>query len=376
MLQDLKQGLLHHGGYRAARELYRIYQDRQVTRRIETFQRTGKLPLPDMVMLEPTQRCNSRCRMCYQDRSALARTPELPWQRYAKFIEDNPRLSKVTIIGGEPFVRRDTMDLIEWLDRSRTVVVCTNGTLLGEDQLARLSRCSRIIAVCVSLEGPEELHDEIRGLPGSYEKAVNTIRALAPHIPVTVNCVIQDATIEVLPDLVRICASLGARKLKLELERLYHDSVREDAQNLAGLSATEVPLAASGTGRSYSADALRSTIAECRRRGRSYGITVCPDPPYLERDIEACWTDDVRRDYRGSVCAAFRTVTITPDGQVVHCHNVRRPFGSIVEQTLEEIWNGEEANGFRRHLLECGMLPVCENCPFFIPRAGNHRRAS
>ncbi len=366
MHRGIKQTLLKVGGYRLAADLSCRYEEIQLRYHVRRLPETGILRLPDYAMFEPTQRCNLDCKMCFQDRTKMIKGDELPLSQIRAFFEENRCLKKVTLIGGEPFVRRDILDLIQYLNESRDVVVCTNGTLLDAREWEFLCRCKRLISVCISLDGPREVHEAIRGKKGCYDAACRTIAALAPAVPVTVNCVLQEETLPVLGELVDICAALGVRKLKLELERLYGSANQHETIKLLGLGEADLPHSSRGRSRNYKLEELRCALREAALRGQQAGIYVFPDPPYLTDALSDCYENSLRQA-RKCLCHSLRTATIAPDGSLLFCFNIRVPFGKITEQSLKQLWNSETAVSFRAALASRNFSPQCENCPFLVP---------
>lgn len=361
----IKHYLLRFGGYDLARKLYTRYEHDGLERRVRTFRESGNLPLPDSMMFEPTQRCNLRCKMCYQDRFDVTDGEELRLEQIIHFLDRTPYLRKVTLIGGEVFLRSDTLDLIGYFESTRDLIICTNGTLIGEAEVEALKKHRNIFSIDISLDGPESVHDSIRRVRGSYEKATQAIQGLVPVFPVTVNCVLQNENAEVLTDVVDICCALGVKKLKFEIERLYPDTSVDQAIQ-AGFALDDISLSRTNRARRYSLETLRSRLRECQERGRKTGMYITFSPPYLMEELEDCYAGCLRSK-RPYICETFRTATIAPDGTVISCYTLRVPFGNILDTSLEEIWNSETAQAYRRQLIRKNMTPLCENCPFMRP---------
>lgn len=366
MQKMLKRGLLRFGGYTVAQRIHVLNEHRKLTQSVRKFLDTGSTPLPDMVMFEPTQRCNLRCKMCYQDRSLLANRGELTLEQIIDFFSLNPYLQKVTLIGGEIFIRPDMIDLIQYLDRTRDIVISTNGTLIGESEIDVLRRCRRIFTVCISLDGPKTVHEAIRGVRGSYDKTVHTIKTLAKVLPITVTCVITEDNIAVLPDVVGLCADLGVKKLNFELERIYLEDGISQAMNETSLRSEDLPISTRDGVRGYSLETFRNTLDECKSRGEKDGIYVTFDPPFLMDDIETCYSGSLRSKHK-YICQSFRMATIAPNGDLINCFAIRKPFGNILDAPFDEIWNSEAAKAYRGQLVSNNLTPLCENCTFMRP---------
>ena len=127
-----------------------------------------------------TERCNSRCEMCsvwkLRDKSY-----EMTPREFAELYEHNEfrELEDLCISGGEPTLRKDLFEVVDEI-RMRTpllrmLFLSTNGTNPEKalDFMKRYSPHVQDIYVCPSLEGPREVHNEIRGVD-CYDKVIET----------------------------------------------------------------------------------------------------------------------------------------------------------------------------------------------------------
>jgi len=128
-----------------------------------------------------TRKCNLSCKHCYIEGVGPARDIDFDLTAIQKLIDQAvpEGLKKVKVSGGEPFVRRDVLDILRFLnERDLEVVLETNGTLFAADTIERLQELSRF-TVFISLDHIDELeHDDFRGLAGSYKKTVQVLREL------------------------------------------------------------------------------------------------------------------------------------------------------------------------------------------------------
>jgi radical SAM protein with 4Fe4S-binding SPASM domain len=170
----------------------------------------------------------------------------------------------------------------------------------------------------------------------------------------------------VLPEVVDLCAALGVKKIKFELERLYSELAGIQTMGEMGVEAPDIPVSCRGRVREYSLSTLRSKIRESQVHGEKAGICISFYPPFLTEEIEGCYAGNLR-SRRKYICQKFREATIAPNGNLIHCFVIRKPFGNILDTSFEEIWNSEGANTFRKHLLMNNLTPLCENCPSMVP---------
>ncbi len=145
-----------------------LYLVRNALRGIQRF--------PMVLMLEPTHRCNLQCTGCgriREYRDTLGQ--ELTLQECLDSVEQCPA-PVVTITGGEPLLYGQVGALVkEVLRRRRHIYLCTNGVLL--EKSLELFKPSPRFTFNVHLDGPREIHDAIIGTPGTFDKAMEGIRA-------------------------------------------------------------------------------------------------------------------------------------------------------------------------------------------------------
>jgi radical SAM protein with 4Fe4S-binding SPASM domain len=147
-----------------------------------------------------TERCNLRCKHCYQGTNS---EKELPFQDllevYRQFQEllefwnqdeTLPRIKgHITITGGEPFIRHDFMDLLEFLSIRRqkmSFAILTNGSFIDADMAHRLHNLAPTF-VQVSIDGAQATHDRIRGA-GDFKRTTSAVKHLVrEHIPTLIS---------------------------------------------------------------------------------------------------------------------------------------------------------------------------------------------
>jgi len=143
---------------------------------------TRQLSHPYKLNFAVTYRCNSRCKNCGIWRKPLQNELSLP--EIEKFAKENRFFSWVNLTGGEPFLRNDLYDICLTFSKSADIYLL-NITTNGFDP-SRVARTTEKIAslgiprtmVVVSLDGPKKTHESARGLPGSWDNALETFRAL------------------------------------------------------------------------------------------------------------------------------------------------------------------------------------------------------
>ncbi len=172
-----------------------------------------------------TEQCNLRCKHCSIVEGKMPDTL-LTGDDIRRLIDehttnyDNPT---VAFLGGEPFMRPDMADLVEYAAaRTRTVNMSTNGFFVDEALARRLGAITPL-NLQVSLDGADpEVHDFIRG-KGSFDKAWAAMQLLAKHggaKRLTIAMTLTKAGLAQVKKMLRMCDETGIGKIRfLPLDR-------------------------------------------------------------------------------------------------------------------------------------------------------------
>ena len=161
------------------------------------FQKRGASPLYFVYFV--TERCNARCKHCLLGQGARSAEGELTVDEVEKVSQSMGDMLFFTPTGGEPFLRRDLPEIVKIFHRNNhalNVGIPTNGSMTGRvlrsvrtmlDENADLD-----LHIDVSIDGLRELHDEIRGVPGLFDRAIETygqLRELERFYPRFSTCI-------------------------------------------------------------------------------------------------------------------------------------------------------------------------------------------
>jgi MoaA/NifB/PqqE/SkfB family radical SAM enzyme len=160
---------------------------------------------PIFAHLFVTKRCNLRCKMCNVWET---KCQEVDTAHMKLIIDRLDRLgiAIIQLTGGEPFLRSDLGEIVRYTAQKGMIVqVSTNGTLPLSCYQKALTMPLK--AVGVSLHSYQaSAHEKINGLPGSWAKAVRTIRFLQEQgMSVYVCSVISSINLEETKDIVKFC---------------------------------------------------------------------------------------------------------------------------------------------------------------------------
>jgi MoaA/NifB/PqqE/SkfB family radical SAM enzyme len=307
--------------------------------------------LPYKVTFVATYHCNFRCEMCniWQKKSVNEMTPD----EIALFFERWSQFRWVHLTGGELFMRRDLDDVVAAIQRSCRSLFLLNFPTTGwfGDKTLKLvertlERGVGRLMVTISLDGPKALHEEMRGLKGSWDRAIETYRRLRgikranfqPVIGMTLltkNADCVEATIqavrEVIPDF---------KRTELHLN-IGHESGHY-FDNL---------------GQAQTVDHSRVARAIARHRERN-GTGIHP-VHFLENRYQALVPNYYETGRSPLPCSALSTSCfIDAYWNLFPCSIWDEKIGNLrdVGFDFEALWNSPQRLALRRNVVE-------ENCP-------------
>jgi MoaA/NifB/PqqE/SkfB family radical SAM enzyme len=136
-----------------------------------------------------TKRCNSRCPFCFYlrpDAIPAGLRPELSLPEIEKISSSLGNLLWLAFSGGEIFLRDDLVEIAGTFYRNNKPAIMlfpTNGLMpqVIRDRIETIVRsCPKsVVALKLSIDGLGEAHDALRNTPGSFDKTLQTYRAVA-----------------------------------------------------------------------------------------------------------------------------------------------------------------------------------------------------
>jgi len=370
--------------------------------------RSENLPMPTFVQLRVTNLCNLRCKMCGQwgdtgiyradgfpasatdgmrERSRIQELiglkRQLSLSDYLGLLDEIAQWQPiVSLFGGEPFLYPEILPLIrEIKKRGLTCTVITNGGKL--EQYARELVESGIDSIAVSIDGPPEVHNRIRGKDDSFQRAAAGLRAVAEWrkklhralpmqiaiLPVTeLNMDAIAPAIETLSALPLDTINVGLRwfvpkNVGAEYEEVMRETFGVAGDSWKGFDFDWASVAA--TKERQMTDLVKLLKGLKRRRyldsarGRPW-VSFVPDVP-AEKVPE--YFSDFSKTFGHSLCpVAWYFAQVEPDGEVCFCGDFPDYFiGNVRKQPFRQIWTGEKAWKFREKLAK-EPLPICNRC--------------
>ncbi len=164
----------------------------------------GKGRFYPQAIVNVTNRCNLHCTHCFVYRDGNPNEPvdeptDAEVLAQIRELRDRHSIQSMLWMGGEPLIKKDL--LREGLKLFKKNTITTNGTI----PLADFSESTGNLLYVVSLDGPEELNDAVRG-QGVFRRVLENLSKLPddfPHI-VQCQCVVSRRNQDALPEFVEL----------------------------------------------------------------------------------------------------------------------------------------------------------------------------
>ncbi len=257
--------------------------------------------------------------------------------------------------GGEPLMHSDLFRLCRILrKRGIRVTILSTGLLIERHAEAIVANVDDVI---VSLDGPAEIHDRIRRVPGAFDKlarGVTAIRSLRDDFPVGARCTVQRLNHAHLPATIEAAHAIGLTAISFLAADLT-----SDAFNRAGASLADRQSRTSLTDEQL--PALEAGVELVIRTGEC-GSFVAESAQKLRRIVRHFRAHLGHAELVAPACnAPWVSVFVEADGVVKPCF-FHPPIGKVDAATsLGEVVNGHAAIAFRAGL-DVASDPVCKRC--------------
>ena len=327
---------------------------------------TGLIPRPSSIWLEGTMRCNLNCCMCHQrERRKITKT-ELSLDEIKSIVDQAQQYSidLIEMTGGELFIRSDIIDILIYIDGKKIYTkLNTNGTLITPKHIAELKQLSFFESLAFSIDGPEQVHNEIRGNPHTFQKAVSAFREMGKtKFLKNIAFVVMPENSQYIEDMFKLARDLKADRLQFMPEMFAPQNAIDESKkalNMRDVDDIFMEIKDRPEESAY-VNTMKKAIKSIYRLRRKYRLfaVIYPKIAYKIPD------QFLKGNYsKRLVCKNFNTLVIAVNGDVHICPFINKKIGNIKEQSIAEIWNDEKMVSLRKTILKSPtLLPICQTC--------------
>lgn len=357
-----------------------IHRIANTLRRINATQYPQRVFMaPKWLVLGVNNTCNLHCKMCdvgvsytqsnFYENLMGSKPIHMPLDLFKRIVDQAALYYPSTKLGyafTEPLIYSHLEESLQYANENRIITtLTTNG--LGLKKWANVLDKNNLQELNLSLDGPEDIHNEIRGNAHSFAKVIEGIEALTSlksKIKINVFCVITEWNIGRLLEFLKVMNAYPLKKIGLMHSNFTPQHIADHHNEIFGSlypattsNITETNLETIDINR------LWSEIEEIKKHRWNFSVEFFPELS-SEQHLEQYY---LRPEiFIGKQCMdIFSNIMIKSNGDVIpahgRCYNLK--IGNLHEQNLNEIWNSTIINNFRKTVAEQGgLLPACSRC--------------
>lgn len=262
--------------------------------------------IPEQITISVTEECPNRCIHCAlpDTKNKAKLSPET-----VKSVIDQTLVMGTTLVifdGGEPLLYDGLEELISYVDSSRAITgMFTSGVGMTLQRASSLKDAG-LSMLSVSFDSANEKgHDFMRGRPGVFNDAVNAVKhGLDAGLLVGMYVVLSPRNVDELDDFYELAKDLGVHELS------FYEIVPTGRW-------------LDHEGEVLSPEGLKKFDDFVERTSHAQGPRVFPIPQIIRK--MGCF-------------AGRKWLHVTPEGDVLPCACMPKPYGNIHDESLASIW--------------------------------------
>jgi len=321
-----------------------------------------------LLFWESTIKCNLACAHCRRIETNKTAYKDVSTAQAKDFLEqlaglgiEQSMMPVLVFSGGEPLCRDDLFELISRAGSLGIIpALATNGTLIDSTVAERI-RETGVMRVSVSLDGATaEVHNKLRQLSGSFEKAIEGIGHLREQkVPFQINMTLTRHNAHQIEDVYNLAKSLGA--VAVHIFMLVPVGCGQSLADTDMLSPKQYE---------------QKMLDICKLDGRGeLQLKVTCGPHYERVTREQGVSSHMKASRSGhggasrGCLAGIGVLFVGHQGDVFPCGYLPVRCGNVLEDKLSDIWynNKDLARMRDSNQLEgkcgiCGYRQICGGC--------------
>lgn len=282
------------------------------------------------VLIELTYKCNLSCKHCYADTCSKK---EMSTKQVKNIIDQLSEMNVMylTFTGGEVFVRKDFIDIFDYaIEKGFVIEIFSNGVNVNDNLIKHIADSHIKCFHCSLYSYRADVHDEITGIKGSFDKTVDTLKKFKElGTKINIKTVIMNDNKNDLEGLIELSDNLDA-SLQVGLNIT--------PKNSGDLSPTQL--------RVNSIEEYEHLLSILNKsRNKQAELSKTPEK----------YDDD-------NLCGAgLCSVSINPYGEVFPCNGMTVKIGDVNEICIKYIWdNSDILKDIRSKTFAC--VKGCDEC--------------
>ncbi|WP_279146138.1 radical SAM/SPASM domain-containing protein [Clostridium tyrobutyricum] len=325
---------------------------------------------PALVDINITNRCNLKCGYCSVSAGPnTSEDKELTVSDFEMLFKDldDMKVHRISLSGGEPFVRKDFFEILEKTQKYKFAkVINTNGILITDDVARKLSKYN-FDRICVTIDGSNPaVHESIRG-QGTFKKSIEGIKNLQKYnLPVSTLFTLNKNNVEDLINTIKLNENLGIEYMSV---MVICPTGRASKGDSLITKEKWYPMLYKLTKMKESGEIKLKFKIVPPNESSVFWLFYYPLEYYNRLDLLNVWRQDcnVYPEKRTISCqAGIKACSVNYNGDVYGCelmsdiHELKA--GNIKEKSIKEIWNSSQAFNKLRSITFDNLNGKCVEC--------------
>lgn len=340
----------------------------------------GRAQPPITIYWNVNSVCNLHCKMCdvgtfneesnfYKNLRIDRKLHEITLEKFSSIVDEVADFKPVMAINGtEPLMYKPLGAAVAYARKRGLEVAVTTGAFNLMQRAEEMAEAG-LTRLNVSIDGPPELHNEIRGKKDVFQRATEGIKLFKEaaqkrgyNPEVLVNCTIMNLNYTRLVDFYDSVSDLPVDRINF-VNMNFVTAQMAQAHNLKWgrkYPATVNCLSDEVQPGQIDVERLSQEIQAVQAKG---GDRVTFLPLFEKDELQKYFHKPMEFMGRVPCMSSWFIAQVMADGEVIpytRCYHV--PLGNVNEQSFMDIWNGEKAMAWRRDLRKQGRFPACTRC--------------
>jgi MoaA/NifB/PqqE/SkfB family radical SAM enzyme len=319
----------------------------------------GKSFAPKAVTFRISGVCNLFCQMCnFRQGGILDSKDVLPLDIFYKVIDDvYQKKLWISFTGGEPLMHPHIIDCIRYVrEKGLHCSLVTNGWFLAK--YAQDIVDAGVDILTVSIDGPQEIHDKIRGRKGLYQRVlqgIQEVKSYSNRPPLFFSTTIQADNYTRLAEVVDCAVKAGMDGVSIQ----HLQSRTPDRTSLHNQLHPDYQVSDGWINESlFSVDP--AVLQHELRRAKQKGLLVSVFPTLSPEDMSTWYSDPMQLLSERTIKCPWFMANVFHDGTMRACDEFI--VGDLREEGFWDIWNGPKMVAFRRKAKASKTFPICATC--------------
>ena len=331
---------------------------------------------PSNVLLFLTYRCTSRCNTCTMWQREVDQAKEMGLAQWKHLIDSlsGQRIVNVELFGGDVLLRKELVFALTRYIKGKgipRVEIATNGNLIDRETAGELLDCG-IDVFYLSLDGVGEVHDRVRGVPGSFKNIKRALEALVvarntrgTKHQLFLQCTISALNLENFEEVLPFAREIGVDVIAFEYVGEFPE------QSIEGSSIGNVKPEPYYSGQpaqlllnTQQARLLKKKIAAIKEENRPGEIEI------ITRNIDCLSIENLTSGIMpNKKCYMIRyMITVDPFGNVIPCAFFNNNhLGNIRSEDFKSVWVNQKHRDFIR-CVDQKKTGLCKYCILSVQR--------